>query len=235
MLYSIQMKQESSFNMLWNVAPRGKRGPKPECSLESVVQAGIEVADAEGLAALTMNRVAEKLGVTTMAIYRYVPGKMQLVDLMMDKALGSPPAKSSNWRKALAQWAKAEHARLFAHPWLLESVMSRTSLGPNWVAWLNAALEGLSSCPLTARQKVAVVFAIDGHVRASVQVETGVGASTEFAASFANVLKLAQENERYSALAEVAAAGGFDKPGRKEKSSFEFGLERLLDGIETLM
>ena len=229
------MKQHSTINLLWNIAPRGKRGPKPECSLDGVVQAGIEVADAEGLAALTMNRVAERLGVTTMAIYRYVPGKAQLVDLMTDKVLGPPPTMSANWRAALTAWAKAEHARMLAHPWLLESAMSRTSLGPNWIAWLNAGLEGLSVCPLPARQKVAVLFAIDGHVRASVQIETGLAVSSEFAASFATVLKLVQQDERYPALAKIVAEGGFDKPGKKEKSSFQFGLERLLDGIERLL
>src|SRR5689334_21567439 len=77
-------KSRGSFELLWHVPMSTKRGTKPQFRLEDTVQAAIKVADASGLTALTMGRIAQQLGVTTMALYRYVPGKEQLIDLMID-------------------------------------------------------------------------------------------------------------------------------------------------------
>src|SRR5678815_4834533 len=74
-----------SIALLWGVPGAGRRGPKPSRSVEEVVSAAVALADAEGLAALSMRRVAETLGLSPMALYTYVPSKAELVDLMVDR------------------------------------------------------------------------------------------------------------------------------------------------------
>ena len=93
-----------SMELLWGVGPAPRsRGPKQGLSVERIVQAGIEIADAEGLAALSMRRVADKLGVGTMSLYTYIPSKAELVDVMFDRAIGAAehPVVEGGWREKL--------------------------------------------------------------------------------------------------------------------------------------
>ena len=77
-----------TMELLWGVQKKPSRGPKPSMSVGRIVRAAIEIADAEGLGALSMGRVAEELGFTTMSLYRYVPGKAELIDVMLDSVMG---------------------------------------------------------------------------------------------------------------------------------------------------
>jgi len=216
---------------MWGSRERAARGPKPELSLDGIVRAAIEVADIEGLNALTMTRIATQLDVTTMALYRYVPGKDELIDLMIDAALGAPPHPiSSDWRTEIAQWARTSLARFHAQPWLLESVMRTAPIGPNWLAWLNAALRALSGSGLSAKEMIPAVLLIDGHVRSAAQVSLGATGTEQWAENFDRVLRATHDDANYSALTRVAGAGGF---AETSQSPFEFGLQLLLDGIES--
>ena len=88
-------------DLLWGQRPPGQRGPRPTLSVAEVARAGVAVGDAEGIGAVTMQRVADELGVTKMALYRYLPGKAELVALMIDIGLGEPPRLSDvpgGWR-----------------------------------------------------------------------------------------------------------------------------------------
>ena len=94
-------------DFLWGEPARPTRGPKPSMSLTRIADAAIAIADAEGLAAVSMQRVAADLGFTKMSLYRYLPGKAELVALMVERALGEPPARTGqDWRDALADWAR---------------------------------------------------------------------------------------------------------------------------------
>lgn len=222
-----------SYDLLWASPARVGRGPKPALSVDAVVRAAIEVVDAEGMGALTMTRVATQLDVSTMALYRYVPGKHELIDLMIDSALGTPPApRGRAWRAEVTQWARSSLAVFQGRPWLLEAVMGRATIGPHWLAWLNGALQAFAESGLTAKDMVAAVLLVDGHVRSAAQVSLGPAASAQWAEDFGRVLQTVGGDARYSAVARVAGAGGFDRPTAAEESPFEFGLQRLLDGIE---
>jgi AcrR family transcriptional regulator len=86
-------------DLLWRPRTDGSRGPKPALTLDGIADAAITVADAEGLAAVSMQRVAADLGFTKMALYRYLPGKAELVALMVERALGGPPDLTGQaWR-----------------------------------------------------------------------------------------------------------------------------------------
>jgi AcrR family transcriptional regulator len=224
----------ASLALLWEGRERPARGPKPVLSLDAVVGAAIEVADKEGLGAVTMTRLAERLDVTPMAIYRYVPGKDELVDLMNDAALGPPPAPAgSEWRVEMANWARASLARFQARPWLLETAQRRVPIGPNWLGWLDAGLRALEDSGLAPTERINAVMLVDGHVRATAQLSAGPSATQRWAQDFRHVLESTLGDPRYPALTRLAETGGFSRPS--EETPFEFGLKRVLDGIDGRM
>jgi AcrR family transcriptional regulator len=221
-----------SFDLLWTETPRLRRGPLPMIGRESIVRAAVGIADTEGLSAVTMERVARAMNVTTMALYRHLPGKRELVDLMTDAAFaGAPRLAPRDWRRAMTEWARADLALFQRHPWLHESVMHGTSAGPNMLEWIDAALHALSGVALTPQEKMSVILLIDGHARASAQVTSGAKMSGEWAANFGRALEKSVADSRYSALPDFVRAGSFAPPMAGEQSAFEFGLERLLDGV----
>jgi AcrR family transcriptional regulator len=229
----VHQKRRRSLDLLWGRTERRSRGPKPGLTVEAIADAAIALADAEGLAALTMGRLANTLDVTTMALYRYVPAKEELIDLISDRALDPPPRLTGTaWRAELGAWARANLGVIRRHPWLLEAMVSRVSVGPNWLEWVESALRALANVGLSARERLAVVVLVDGHVRAAAQIELGATATRAWAANFGEVLNKVRDDQRYAALAGAVAAGGFDPPARGTENTFEFGLQRLLDGIE---
>lgn len=220
----------ASLALLWEGRERPARGPKPALSLDAVVGAAIDVADTEGLDAVTMTRLAERLDVTPMAIYRYVPGKDELVDLMNDAALGPPPTLAgAEWRVAVAGWARASLARFQGRPWLLETAQRRVPIGPNWMGWLDAGLDALEGSGLAPTERINAVMLVDGHVRATAQLSVGPAATQRWAQDFRRVLESTLGDPRYPALTRLAESGGFSRPA--EQTPFDFGLERVLDGI----
>lgn len=164
----------ASLALLWGQDdPRPRRGPKPKFTPTQVALRGIEIADAEGLEALSMQRVAEMLGVTTMALYRYVPGKPDLVDLMVDKVLGDPPDLApvqGGWRPRLEAWARACWDVYRAHPWILTATgLRRKAMGPHQVAWLDRALAALEPTGLSARRRHDAAILVLSLVRSLTQ------------------------------------------------------------------
>lgn len=223
--------------LLWAAPRNPTRGPKPGLSLETIIEAALRIADSEGLSALTMARVAEELEVTTMATYRYVPSKEELIDLMIDAAFADAPTRRvGSWRADLANWARAERAMLQARPWMIETVLKRVAIGPNWLAWLDAAFAALASTPLRTSEKFAAIVVIDGHVRAAAQI--AVGAVGEWQENFSRALASAVSDPRYRALGGALLEAA-QEPQRDDAEQmaeqFEFGLERILDGIQSFI
>src|SRR3954464_14648430 len=109
----------ATFTLLWALERGGKRGRRPSLSRETLARVAIEIADSEGMAAVTMQRVAALLRSKPMSLYRYVPSKEVLLDLMWDAAFATPPKLGSEgWRSRLTEWAAASFERLEQHPWL---------------------------------------------------------------------------------------------------------------------
>src|SRR5215218_3749291 len=103
---------------LWGARAQPTRGPKPTLSLDRITDTAIAIADAEGLAAVSMQRVAAELGFTKMSLYRYVPGKAELVALMVERAIGDPPTiDTADWRAGLKDWSHQLLAGYLRHPW----------------------------------------------------------------------------------------------------------------------
>jgi len=218
-----------AFEVLWGERSAPRRGPKPTLTVGDLARAGIELADAEGLGAVTMQRVAEALGVTKMATYRYVPGKDELVALMVDTAMGEPPQLKDiegGWRPRLRTWTLAMYERMSAHPWALSATVGRRVTGPNELAWVEEALAALAGQPMNGGQMMDVIVVLTGQIR-SLAEQTAGTSEAEIAQGWAKVL--ATHADRFPHVAEALASA--EQHGTRDQG-LEFGLDRILDGIE---
>ncbi|MET8678914.1 TetR/AcrR family transcriptional regulator [Streptomyces sp. NPDC004647] len=232
-----------SLELLWDFGGKPARGPKPGLTLDRIVTAAVAVADAEGLEAVSMRRVATELGAGTMSLYRYVPGKAELLDLMLDKVndVGDTTEYDPDlgWRGVLDLIAHGIWEMYTQHPWLLLVDQARPVLGPNALAGLEISLGGIQDAALSDREKITVLTLIEGYVHGlarghvnSVRAEQRTGVSDkDFWDAQAPILEKAMNTGRYpllAALDEDAFTG-------HSEATFEFGLQRLLDGLETFI
>ncbi|UNZ18724.1 TetR/AcrR family transcriptional regulator [Streptomyces sp. 891-h] len=162
-----------SLDLLWGRTTRERpaRGPKPGLTLAQIVAAAVDLADREGLAALSMRRVATELGVGTMSLYRYVPGKDELVALMCDQ-VALPPTdveqwRGNNWRETLELIAEGSWKLYTTHTWLLQVNQARPILGPHSMANLDFALGALEDLPFTGQEKMTMLVALDNLITGS--------------------------------------------------------------------
>lgn len=224
----------------WGLRERPARGPKPNLSLSRVVEAGVHVASTEGLAAVSMARVAQELGASTMSLYRYVAAKEELLTLMVDAALGRPPAPDPDegWREGLSGWTRDYHARLSAHPWAVRVPITGPPTTPNQVAWMERALWAMRSTGLSEDEKASVLLLLSGYVRneATLTVELTIAGfiDDEAMMGWSRLLATLTDPDRFPAIHALLAAGVFDRADPPEKE-FSFGLERILDGIEAIL
>jgi AcrR family transcriptional regulator len=241
-----------SLRLLWRDQQRPTRGPRPGLSVDRVVAAAVELADAEGLAALSMRRVAERLGVGTMSLYTYVPGKGELLDLMLDTVLAEEarPDPAAGWRAGLELRAREDWALFHRHPWILEISPSRSLLGPNETELFEATLRVVDGIGLNGAEMVLVVSLVADYTRGAAQSAVGAaqaerrtGVSDEqWWAAREPLFDRYFDPARYPTVTRVAASGAFEQPTggaeytvARARESFEFGLPRVLDGIETFI
>lgn len=232
-----ELRRRSEF--LWGDGARPTRGPKRALSAEEVVQAALGIADREGLAALTMQAVAQRLGVTAMALYRYVPSKDALLDAIVDAAMGPPPAPMARihgWREAVERWAWAKRAMLISRPWLAELPFVVAPHGPNWLGWLESAVEALARSGLGAADVFDMLHALDGYVRGGSDTAIAFARAkpsdlslAEWKAAVSVDLLRAVGNPRYPTLSGLITSG-LERDNTLE-DNFEFGLQRVLDGL----
>ena len=214
--------------LLWGEGGGPRRGPRPTLTVGDLARAGIELADREGLGAVTMQRVAEALGVTKMATYRYVPGKDELIALMVDTAMGEPPSLDGieGWRPRLRAWTLALFEGMRAHPWTARATIGARVTVPNELGCVEQALAALDGVALDGGQMMDVVVALTGHVRTIVE-QTADTSEEDIAAGWAAVL--ATRADRFPHV--VAALTSSAEHGSREQA-LEFGLDRILDGVE---
>jgi AcrR family transcriptional regulator len=229
----------ASMALAWGVTERPARGPRRGLTLDRIVSAGIEIAVADGIGAVSMGRVATAVGVSTMALYRYVAAKDDLLELMVDTALGSPPPAQpgETWREGLYRWAVGVRDAYRANPWTMRVPISAPPLGPNNVRWLENALASTGSTGLSAAQRVSCVLLIAGFVRAEELLVADTRAGQQAGESpdhYALALAaLVDEREFPNIVAMLAAGEMADDEGIDHE--FDFGIERILDGIAALM
>ncbi|MFG2023380.1 TetR/AcrR family transcriptional regulator [Streptomyces sp. NPDC048825] len=230
-----------TLHLLWDTGKRPSRGPKPGLTLDRIVEAAIQIADAEGLEAVSMRRLSTELGTGTMSLYRYVPGKGELLDLMLDRVQrpsGDEAALGEDWRATLEALGRETLALYRRHPWLLQVNQTRPVLGPGALDGMEMVLARIKPMGLTDPELVSAIIMIDGYVIGAARTQlyqkeaerkSGL-TDTEFWEAQAPVLEKAMTSGRYPVLASLSE----DAFGT-EFDHFEFGLQRLLDGLESLV
>jgi AcrR family transcriptional regulator len=242
--------EEDVFDPIWaRPEPSGRRAPH---SRADIAQAAIAVADAEGIDAVSMRRVARELGLGTMSLYHYVRGKDELVDLMSDAILGGQLVDDAElrkgWRPALRAIAVATRRNFERHPWILGAMQPRPRAvpGPNSLRHFDQSVAAVADLDADVKTKMEIVALIDDYVfgfslraylagleERAEQAEPGWMQavfdymSTELeTGAYPNVQRIVEDNR---------AAGGNDEdlPAMAlDEGRFERGLEHLLDGIE---
>lgn len=237
-----------SIDLLWGLSGPGRRGPKPRYSAEQVVDAAVAVADAEGLQAISVRRIAQELGVSPMSIYTYVPSKAELIGLMFDRVLGETcdaPPDGQDWREALTFVAWERWRLTERHPWMLDLALHRPPLGPNLVTRHEMALRTLEATGLDEMTKGLVIDVLHSFL---------VGALLE-AREAREVERLSgMTDEQWFAMAEPALTPQLDRArfphvlrlGEAWQAAdkavfadpvwrFSFGLGVVLDGVAALI
>jgi AcrR family transcriptional regulator len=234
--------------LLWG--SHGKPG-RSGLTVRAVVSAAIELADARGLDAVSMRQVADALKVGTMSIYTHVPGKTELTDLMVDTVYGrlyedadAPSRQVGGWRESLGFIARRNWDLYQHHPWLLEIVSARPVLGPNATLKYEAELRPLDNLGLTDVEMDSVLTLLLTHVEGTAraqasarrtQQESGM-TDGEWWVTAAPLLDNVLNAKRFPVATRVGQSAGQAYQGASSpEHAFQFGLERILDGVALLI
>ena len=237
-----------SLSLLWGT--HGKVG-RSGLTVESIVEAAIDIADRDGLDAVSMRRIAEQLGVGAMSLYTHVPGKSDLIDLMTDRVVGElygdvgePGRADGGWRGALTYIAERNWELYQRHSWLLQLDRYRPVLGPNTTGNYEAELRPLDGLGLTDVEMDSALSLVLTHVAGTAKALTTVKQTTavsgmtdaQWWSVTAPVLAELVDPERYPVSSRVGTATGvaFDAPS-SPAHAMRFGLDRILDGIGVLI
>jgi AcrR family transcriptional regulator len=231
-----------SVQRLWQVSSAHARGRRQALSVERVVAAAIEVADQHGLAAVSMSRVADQLGASTMALYRHVASKDELLTLMVDGATGPPPALplDAGWRPATEAWARA--LAQVSKGWVIEVPIPGPPVAPNAVAWMEAGLRALRDSGLGPLERLAVLTTLSGYVRQhaallqSMSAHTGGRPQHQVELEWRQALAGLIDPEHFPEVSAVLAAPAFDADDADHEGDpdFDFGLHCILEGVTRL-
>jgi AcrR family transcriptional regulator len=234
--------------LLWRdpaVVPR--RGPRQGLTVDQVVDAATSLADAEGLDAVTMRRVAQELGVVPMTLYTYVPGKAELLDLMLDAAYAQMPRTGTTgppWRQRLTAIAAENRALFEAHPWAASISTTRPPLGPGMMAKYEHELSALDGLGLDDVDMDAALTYLLTFVQAWARADAGARAVRDdtamddeqwWAANAPLLARVLDERAYPTAVRVGTAAGTAHRSAYSPGHAFEFGLQRVLDGLAVLI
>ncbi|SEQ81102.1 transcriptional regulator, TetR family [Lentzea xinjiangensis] len=239
---------QRSLALLWAGHRRGRRGPRSQLSVERIAQAAVRVADADGIEALSMQRIAAELGYSTMSLYNHVPSKDLLLEVAADIGAGAPPdlGDAEDFRQAVRDWAAALWSGLRRRPWILRVPLAHAPVGPNQLAWLDRLLRPLLVAGLAGGEARAAALHLTAVVRGTAQIS--IAMSDEHRrddgiprtdADLTHLVADLVDPEDYPALTAVHAAETAERragpePVDAEALPFElaFGVDRFLDGIE---
>lgn len=225
---------DAAVDVLWDRRPLATRGPKATLTLDAIAATAVEIADADGVGAVSMQRVAEQLGFTKMALYRHVPTKDVLLAVMIDLAVDVPPdldAVRGGWRGKLTRYAELLWDVWQAHPWLPTVTLGSRVMGPNETGWVERAVRCLAGTGLTGDQQIDAVLLLSAHVRMAHSLSTAGSfpwtADHRLAPAMTGVLR-----ERAADFPSILAAidGARGRPVRSVTDGI--GLACVLDGLD---
>ncbi|WP_445280269.1 TetR/AcrR family transcriptional regulator [Streptomyces sp. DSM 118148] len=237
-----------TLELLWREPGRGgpRRGPKQGLTVDAVVRAAIELADSGGLDVVTMRSVAQRLGVTPMTLYTYVPGKAELLDLMLDAAYLQMPRTDHTavpWRTRVEAVAHENRDLYRRHPWMAALPTTRPPLGPGLMTKYEHELAAFDGLGLDDVEMDAALTFLLGFVQSVARAELDARAARDSAMSDeqwwavnAPLLARVFDPTRFPLAARVgSAAGAAHQSVYSPEHAFDFGLQRVLDGLTRLI
>ncbi|MFF8270045.1 TetR/AcrR family transcriptional regulator [Streptomyces sp. NPDC016562] len=152
--------------VIWSRPQRTGRGPRPAHSRESIAAEAVRVADALGIEAVSMRRVASGIGAGTMSLYNYVPRKEDLYELMVDAVSGEYEfaRPTGDWRADMLALARQTRALMHRHPWLPGLLSPVYGFSPNALRYLEHSLDCLAPLEVPDAEKLELVAAVNGTV-----------------------------------------------------------------------
>ncbi len=223
----------------WLRTEPGRR--KPRYSRDDIAAAAVRIADAEGIEAVSMRRLATDLGAGTMTLYHYVRTKDELMALVQDYVMGEivlPPSKlRGTWRERVTAVAHASRAALERHPWIFD-IVEDPAVGPNGVRHFDQSWQAVSNLPGTFADKLDVIHAVDeyvfGYVLHARNDEENHHGDESMRAFVQGLLATGE----YPTLAAMSEEHGYDALWERmdkhanDPRRFDRNLARLLDGFE---
>jgi AcrR family transcriptional regulator len=228
----------------WGIVKQPRRGPKGELSVRKIVDAAIVIADRDGLAAVSMSRVARSLGFTTMSLYRYITSKEDLLVLMQDAVcdIPIPPEEAGKpWRQEMREYVWACIGVFREHPWYGDIPITSVPLTPGNLQVIDWMLRIMRDFPLNDFEKMSFLLLISSYGRAcgliardmDRAIREGASPETFSGVSYGAALRQLVKPDRFPFLHPILMSGAYtDEADNPIGDDLDFGLERILDGIE---
>ncbi|MGQ9407727.1 TetR/AcrR family transcriptional regulator C-terminal domain-containing protein [Mycolicibacterium gilvum] len=238
-----------TLELLWRVPAeaRSGRGPKQRTSVDAVVAAAVGIADTQGLSAVTIRAVAGVLGLAPMAIYTYVPGKAELLDLMLDSVYGQMSRgdlSGLSWRHRVTAIADENRALLDEHPWVTQLATTRPPLGPGTAAKYDHELRAFDGLGLSDLDMDSALTYVLGFVTSVARIagdarearrDSGVSDQAWWDRA-GPLLAEVFDDEKFPLAARIGAAAGQAFGSAYDADhAYRFGLARVLDGLEPVI
>ncbi|HEX4832192.1 MAG TPA: TetR/AcrR family transcriptional regulator [Trebonia sp.] len=243
-------------DLLWGRRGRGRRGPRPGLSADAIVAAAMRVADAEGLEAVSMARVAKELGFTTMSLYRHVASKEELLQLMWNgsaQGAESLVLEGETWREKIRSWAIIQRDLLDRHAWITQMPMAAPPLAPNSLHFVERGLAAFDGTGLPDNFRLQVIGLISSYTLNEARMANDAARATRQALearqaaapgkqpspdgppalTFEGLLRGLIDQPTYPRLHRLVWTDGLEEPS--ERAEFLWSLELILDGVQVLI
>jgi AcrR family transcriptional regulator len=228
-------------DLLWGRRERGRRGPRPGLSADAIVAAAMRLADAEGLEAISMARVAAELGFTPMSLYRHVTSKEELFQLMWDaSARGAETLviEGDGWRSRLRAWSVIQRDLLDRHQWITQMPMAAPPAAPNSLHFVERGLATLDDTGLPDDEKLRIIGLLSSYTLSEARMYADAMRAAKAAAAapldFEGLLRELVDQQTYPRLHRLAWAPPQGSPPT-EREQFMFGVDTILDGAQVLI
>ena len=231
--------------VIWNRPERAARGPAPSLSREQITSAAVTLADTQGIEAVSMRALAVQLGVGAASLYRYVARKDELIELMVDAVMGNDLEFEicGDWRDDLRSFAHGLRAMTLRHPWMAVPSAGLPNFGPNMAQCYEQVLSTIDGLGLEIDEMLVMIETLDAFVRGRVLEElseqeavrrSGLDREQWMQTQLPYIESLI-ESGRYPLLARIVLDAQAPHDPDRLKHGFDLGLERVLDGLATML
>jgi AcrR family transcriptional regulator len=233
-----------ALEILWGRRAPSTRGPRAELDVDRIVAVAVDIANTDGLEAVSMARVAKALGFTTMSLYRHVPSKDDLLALMWNASarnLAGTTIEGETWRERLMSWAVIQRAVIEENIWIVQLPMATPPLAPNSLTWVELGLASLDGLDIPAHAKIRALGLISQHALIDARMAfderrgKAVAAESGVETDYGVLVRELADPATYPHLTDIVGTEpppGFTAEDPSAEYAFDIGI--ILDGLEVL-